>query len=297
MAPEQLLHGTQSASVDIFALGLTLWDLLTQTPRTRLPLHELSFNQKIAELLDQVRSNRYLRPLVPILSQMLDYHPHNRPDAREIEIFLLQIADELPGPNLTIFAKNHVLSHQKAIDHSIPLPEPTQSSNITINAFQATAEPPPSPPRKGRFSLPLVMGALIGTGLIALNVSSAPHKESSPSPQLTIAPINSTPVSPPSPKEPPAVTPPQASSISTATEIPSTKTTTAVSPPSNQNTPQPIQAEYMHELNIQSIPAGMLIKIDDPLLASLQFKAFQCHPEAVNSPLSTLNKVLRIHTA
>ena len=143
MAPEQLLHGTQNASVDVFALGLTLWDLLVQSSRARLPLHEIAFNEQIQAMLQSLHANRNHRPLIPLLSRMLAYHPQDRPSAQTVEFELLKISDELGGPNLAYFAKQHVRSHTHSVVQNQALPQPTQSTNITIDGPKHPHTTPP----------------------------------------------------------------------------------------------------------------------------------------------------------
>ncbi|MGC6507805.1 MAG: serine/threonine-protein kinase [Myxococcota bacterium] len=262
MAPEQLLYGTQSASVDVFALGLTLWDLLTQKPRTRLPLHEVPFNQKLEIMLQALHANRKHRSVISLLSRMLAYQPHKRPNAQTVEFELLQISDELDGPNLISFAKQHVRFQIKNTHPNHPLPQPSQSSNITIDGFkkpQTSAERVAIPSHY--WGLMILIAALsFGTYLINLqNRSASPKNQSMP--QIAIEGVMS-PTKPtktiPIQTEPPLAlqTKIQTQNIIQENSRPQTQAQTQTQ--DNQE----VQPTTQHIVHIHSIPAGMLIKLD-----------------------------------
>lgn len=271
MAPEQLLHGTQNASVDIFALGLTLWDLLIQSSRPRLPLHELSFNAKTAEMIDQIRQNRSLRPLIPILARMLSYHPHNRPKAHDVEIFLLQIADELPGPGLSSFAKKHIPTQPHSSQPKTPLPAPSQSTNITIKSVENEINhaAPQLQARSHPLKSPVIWLSILSViailAVLSLSFFSVPLPKTSSA--ITVRQLKTAPPEAASPEAHPSYTeenPPIQSAL------PAVADNLRPSPPASPQTQAaqatasapPPSAEYTHALSIRSVPAGMLIKID-----------------------------------
>lgn len=100
MAPEQLAGGPVDERTDLYALGVTLFQLLTG----RLPHEADSMGELMRQIAQQPAPDlRGLRPELPeslavLVAGLLDKAPARRPaDGRQVAAALRDIADRLPG--------------------------------------------------------------------------------------------------------------------------------------------------------------------------------------------------------
>jgi serine/threonine-protein kinase len=112
MAPEQWLNEDLTPAVDIFALGITLIELLKGAGAGRLPLREDKYNaarnKHIQEVRDPVWGAVWWRKLEALLQGMLARDPQDRPSAETVHERCLELSDEIGGESLRRFARRNV---------------------------------------------------------------------------------------------------------------------------------------------------------------------------------------------
>jgi serine/threonine-protein kinase len=112
MAPEQWLGGPIGSAVDIYALGITMLELLSGTWIDRLPLMVDRFDSARAHTIQQVRDPRWggvwWRDLSGLLSAMLSRDPADRPGAQEVEGILLDLSESVGGESLGRLARRRI---------------------------------------------------------------------------------------------------------------------------------------------------------------------------------------------
>lgn len=105
MAPEQWMCGTASHPVDIYALGVSLIELLTGAPLPRAPLAPEQFRAHIDEAAEEATRAAGGDPAVrQLLEGMLAYSPETRLSAAEVRETALTLSDSLPGAQLARLA-------------------------------------------------------------------------------------------------------------------------------------------------------------------------------------------------
>lgn len=104
--PEVLTGGEPEPAVDLYGLGLTLWECATGRAwgpsLTDRPRYERRVEHRLAELGPEYHQ------LLPVLRQLLAWDPGHRPDGGVIERSLLHVAETCPGPGLRAWARQVV---------------------------------------------------------------------------------------------------------------------------------------------------------------------------------------------
>ena len=112
MAPEQWLHAALSHAVDIYALGISLAELLAGAILERPPLAPEPYAAHVEAVCAWLRVDGALPGFEPDLHQllrdMLAYLPEDRPNAGQIHERLLMLAEEAPGESLGRYARRVV---------------------------------------------------------------------------------------------------------------------------------------------------------------------------------------------
>jgi serine/threonine protein kinase len=112
MAPEQWLGETLTARVDVFALGITMIELLKGTSAERLPLRPDKFNAgrdaQIAGIRDPRWGTVWWRQLEELLQDMLSKDAEDRPSAEYVQDICIQLSEEIGGLSLRRYAREHV---------------------------------------------------------------------------------------------------------------------------------------------------------------------------------------------
>jgi len=97
MAPERMLGEEDTPAADVFSLGITLYELLTNEPFGRIPPRPNKFAKKIEERVQQVPLEgdpEWCEQVRDTLRLMLSYEPHERPTASQlIEIMEILASD------------------------------------------------------------------------------------------------------------------------------------------------------------------------------------------------------------
>jgi serine/threonine protein kinase len=112
MAPEQWLGETLTARVDVFALGITMIELLKGTSAERLPLRPDKFNAgrdaQIAGIRDPRWGTVWWRQLEELLQDMLSKDAEDRPSAEYVQDVCIRLSEEIGGLSLRRYAREHV---------------------------------------------------------------------------------------------------------------------------------------------------------------------------------------------
>ncbi|MCB9676572.1 MAG: serine/threonine protein kinase [Alphaproteobacteria bacterium] len=104
--PEILAGADPSPAVDIYGLGLILWECATGkewgSPQVHRKRFERRVQQRLAVIEDEYAS------LLPVMKAILNWDPAARPAGREVEALLLKAADSCTGEGLRTWARDVV---------------------------------------------------------------------------------------------------------------------------------------------------------------------------------------------
>lgn len=98
MAPDYVITGEVTPAIDVYGIGLTLFELVTGEVFGQPKLREDQHNQRLQERMPIVASQN--EDLAHLLSKMLHWEPEARPNCRDVERALSVLADEMRGPGL-----------------------------------------------------------------------------------------------------------------------------------------------------------------------------------------------------
>jgi serine/threonine protein kinase len=112
MAPEQWLGEGLTATVDVFALGITMIELLKGAPAERLPLRPDKFNAGRDAQIAGIRNPRWgtvwWRKLEELLQDMLSLDAADRPSAEHVQDICVQLSEDIGGLSLRRYAREQV---------------------------------------------------------------------------------------------------------------------------------------------------------------------------------------------
>lgn len=110
MAPERLLQGRSAHRSDVYALGVTFFELLTGQKLEQLPMNEELFNLQLGVRLDALRQRAALAPHAALyeelLRSMLAYALGDRVDAEVVERRLAEHLERLQGVSLRRYCRS-----------------------------------------------------------------------------------------------------------------------------------------------------------------------------------------------
>ncbi len=128
IAPEQWLGSDIGPGVDVYALGITLVELLKGGGISRMPMLEERFPDARDALVDSIRDAHWgsvwWRELRDILVRMLAYQSVLRPTADEVQGHLLSLAEEIGGEGLARLARREIpilMARQRKQSKALPL--------------------------------------------------------------------------------------------------------------------------------------------------------------------------------
>ncbi len=112
MAPEQWLENELTGAVDVYALGITLIELLKGSAADRLPLRADKYHAgrdaQIAELRDPRWGSVWWRRLEELVQDMLSFDPADRPTAEHVQDVCVELSEDVGGESLRRYARTHV---------------------------------------------------------------------------------------------------------------------------------------------------------------------------------------------
>ena len=114
--PEVLSGGDPTPAVDIFGLGLTLWECATGREWGSPQVHRHRFERRVEQRLSELPEP--YAALQPLFKQILSWDPALRPDGAVVERAFLQAADQCGGEGLRTWARDVVppLLQQRAAE-------------------------------------------------------------------------------------------------------------------------------------------------------------------------------------
>jgi serine/threonine-protein kinase len=104
--PEVLIGGEPSPAVDIYGLGLALWESATARPWGSPQMHRDRFERRVETRVGEL-SDEY-KPLAGVISEMMCWDPADRISGGAAERALLRCADELTGEGIRTWARRVV---------------------------------------------------------------------------------------------------------------------------------------------------------------------------------------------
>lgn len=102
MAPDYIISGEVTPAIDVYGLGLTLFEMITGEVFGQPTLREDRHTARLNERLDLIDPEH--EKLRSLLSNMLHWTPESRPTCTDCERALLSLADETRGPGLRRYA-------------------------------------------------------------------------------------------------------------------------------------------------------------------------------------------------
>ena len=119
--PEILAGGEPTPAVDIYGLGLTLWECASGKDWGSPQVHRNRFDRRVEQRLAEIEDD--YAPLIPILKRVLAWDPRMRPSGGLIERELLAAADVCKGEGLRTWARKVVPPILKARNAQTPVDE------------------------------------------------------------------------------------------------------------------------------------------------------------------------------
>jgi cysteine-rich repeat protein len=143
LPPEAVLRGEATHANDVYALGVTLLQLVLGPEAYRLPLAADAHAAALAELVAKVSLNCGSDALAQLVARMVAHAPTERPSAGEVFEQLTLLALSLPGPSLPAFARQQIPPLLMAAASSMPISASYQTYAIETPLEQAAVAPPP----------------------------------------------------------------------------------------------------------------------------------------------------------
>ncbi len=228
MSPERLMGEEDTPAADVFALGLTLWEILTQESFGKIPVRPERFEAVVADRVASVDLSSLpdvaQEQVRDALRRMLAYEPSARPTAAEVTEQMETFAEGCRDGGLKRFARECV---KDVVAQATPDPDPQDpltgavlfedTSTIqettgihpvgqgwtedTSDGYPAQGiAPPPTAPPLVNITLAAPLGSL-----------DAPSEEAPrPVPSVVVAPV---PALPPAPAPVPALPPVSAAPV------------------------------------------------------------------------------------
>jgi serine/threonine protein kinase len=113
MAPERWLEGEAVAKSDVFALGLSFWELVTGEKFAQVPLAPRKYEERLSESVEIFRQHAQAQGRVEgvteaLIRGMLAYKVEKRFSAKSVSEILGEISEIQPGPSLRRYARKWI---------------------------------------------------------------------------------------------------------------------------------------------------------------------------------------------
>ncbi len=186
--PEIILGADPSPAVDIYGLGISLWECAAREEWGTPVMQQSRFERRVERRLTGLADG--YAPLAPMLRAMLQFEPEDRPTGDEVEAQLLAIADDLAGAGLRTWSRKVVPKSMSSRTVEAPdgdltgrtfdveADSPADSVVTPIDVFD---ESPPEPPAPA--SQPVETRWVNSSDRVGVNpVRSAPSRSRSTAP-------------------------------------------------------------------------------------------------------------------
>lgn len=104
--PEILAGQDPTPAVDIYGLGLSLWECAAAKEWGAPRVQQKRFEERVERRLSELRAE--YAPLVPVLQQVFHWDPKKRPSGADVEKLLLAAAERCGGAGLRTWAREAV---------------------------------------------------------------------------------------------------------------------------------------------------------------------------------------------
>jgi serine/threonine protein kinase len=104
--PEVLAGAEPTPAVDVYGLGLTVWECASGKDWGSPQVHKQRFERRVEQRLAEVDGE--YKPIVPVLRRLLQWSPTDRPGGDVVEKLLLTAAESCPGQSLRAWAREAV---------------------------------------------------------------------------------------------------------------------------------------------------------------------------------------------
>ncbi len=172
MAPERMLGEEDTPAADVFSLGITLYELLTNEPFGRIPPRPNKFAKKIEERVQQVPLEgdpEWCDQVRDTLRLMLSYAPKERPTAAQLIEIMEILASDAGDMGLRRHCRT-LVAEAKACLPDLESGDPLAGTIVDEDAsasFANVDSPVPPPTTKRISSVPppqTIQGGGAGTG-------------------------------------------------------------------------------------------------------------------------------------
>lgn len=132
--PPEILAGAEpTPAVDLYGLGLTLWECASGRDWGTPQVHRHRFERRVEQRLVEMGTD--YEPVAGVLRKLLSWRPDDRPNGHQVERMLLSAADGSTGNTLRSWARDTVppvLSQRQAETHWSDLTSGTQPGRELI---------------------------------------------------------------------------------------------------------------------------------------------------------------------
>ncbi len=159
MAPERMLGEEDTPAADVFSLGITLYELLTNEPFGRIPPRPNKFAKKIEERVQQVPLEgdpEWCEQVRDTLRLMLTYEPQERPTAAQLVEIMEILASDAGDMGLRRYCRT-LVAEAKASLPELDTGDPLAGTIVDEDAsasFTSTDAQSPAAPTTKRISAP-----------------------------------------------------------------------------------------------------------------------------------------------